>query len=319
MLNTEFKENQPIYFIKNNELFIIEFRYGKLRDYGHKWEVSFSLIKEGKSIYEWTRLISETKKNDLIGPFLRCFISLCENKDKAPSACSEEDYLFPSDIKPEKIDRRILEALQIMDEYYPNKGLSFTDLVVSVDAKESLVEKGLNRLQVRQIIKYEAGVFKIADYDKADEYLNKILTPITKNSTKLQYDLFICHASEDKDIVKPLVNRLEEKGFRVWYDEYVIKLGDSLRRTIDKGLASSRFGIVILSPHFFKKEWPQKELDALAEKEINGEKVILPIWHNITKKEVAQKSPLLATLYAAKTEDGLEQVVNMIIKAIQVD
>ena len=63
-------------------------------------------------------------------------------------------------------------------------------------------------------------------------------------------DLLISHASEDKDeIVRPLANALVEKGVKVWYDEFEMKIGDSLRRKIDKGLANSRFGIVVIKSH----------------------------------------------------------------------
>ena len=68
----------------------------------------------------------------------------------------------------------------------------------------------------------------------------------------------------------------------MWIDESELFVGDSLRAKIDEGLAQSQFGIVILSPSFFSKHWPQAELDGLAAREANGEKRILPVWHNLT-------------------------------------
>jgi|GEM_PF-7028423 len=110
-----------------------------------------------------------------------------------------------------------------------------------------------------------------------------------------EYDFFISYASEDKDeIVKPLALELKSKGFSVWYDDFVLKIGDSLRRSIDKGLLSSKYGIVVLSPAFFSKEWPQYELDSLVAKEMMGTKVVLPIWHRVTKDEVLHYSLKLA-------------------------
>lgn len=91
-----------------------------------------------------------------------------------------------------------------------------------------------------------------------------------------EWDLFISHASEDKgEIVRPLVDALVSAGYRVWYDEFTLTIGDSLRRSIDKGLAQSKYGLVILSPNFFAKNWPQTELDGLAARERNGNKVVL--------------------------------------------
>ncbi len=110
-----------------------------------------------------------------------------------------------------------------------------------------------------------------------------------------KYDVFISHASEDKeDFVRPLAETLQNDGVNVWYDEFELKWGDSLRRSIDLGLANSTYGIVILSDSFFKKNWTQYELDGLVDREMNGIKVILPIWHKVTKDEVQKFSPSLA-------------------------
>jgi len=117
-----------------------------------------------------------------------------------------------------------------------------------------------------------------------------------------QHDAFISHASEDKDeLVRPLAQALIALGDKVWYDEFALKVGDSLRRSIDHGLASSRFGIVVLSPSFFAKNWPQYELDGLVAKEQQGTKVILPLWHRVSKNDVLQYSPTLADRLALST------------------
>ncbi len=132
-----------------------------------------------------------------------------------------------------------------------------------------------------------------------------------------EWDAFICHASEDKkDFVDPFAHRLRDSGLSVWYDAFSLKLGDSLRRKIDEGLAKSRYGVVVLSKHFFSKEWPQNELDGLMSREIAGTKVILPIWHNITAEEVRNNSPILAGRVAAKSEHGLEKVISEVREAM---
>lgn len=109
------------------------------------------------------------------------------------------------------------------------------------------------------------------------------------------YDAFISHASEDKDeLVRPLADALTDMGFRIWYDEFELRVGDSLRQSIDRGLANSRFGIVVLSEVFFARDWPQYELDGLVALEIRGQSVILPIWHGVGREEVLSYSPTLA-------------------------
>jgi hypothetical protein len=117
-----------------------------------------------------------------------------------------------------------------------------------------------------------------------------------------EYDAFISHATEDKDdLVRPLADKLTAMGFNIWYDEFRLSVGDSLRRSIDRGLAASRFGIVVLSPFFFQKNWPQYELDGLVARESGGGKIILPLWHKVTKDQVLSYSPSLADKVALNT------------------
>jgi len=132
------------------------------------------------------------------------------------------------------------------------------------------------------------------------------------------WDVFVCHASEDKETVaRPLAEALTSKGLRVWHDEFSLKLGDSLRRSIDLGLSRSKYGIVILSRNLFAQEWPQRELDGLVAKEMSGRKMILPIWHQVDKAYVEQYSPTLADKFAISTSRGLPAIVDAILQVIR--
>jgi hypothetical protein len=126
---------------------------------------------------------------------------------------------------------------------------------------------------------------------------------VAREGAEAEYDLFISHASEDKaDIAAPLAGKLINLGASVWYDDAVLTAGDSLRCEIDKGLRLSRFGVVILSPAFFAKEWPQRELDGLVALQTDRRgKVVLPVWHRVTKDDVLRFSPTLADLVALNT------------------
>lgn len=132
------------------------------------------------------------------------------------------------------------------------------------------------------------------------------------------FDVFLSHASEDKTAVAdPLYEQLTEAGCRVWYDRVILTTGDSLRRKIAEGLRVSRYGIVVLSPHFFAKSWPQTELDGLTAREnAEGRRVVLPIWHNVTRDDVLRYSAPLADKVAARTEDGLALVTDSILRAL---
>jgi hypothetical protein len=139
-----------------------------------------------------------------------------------------------------------------------------------------------------------------------------------ESSALMEWDVFICHASEDKkEFVRELANALVDIGLKVWYDEFTLKVGDSLRRSIDRGLAHSRYGIVIISPAFLRKEWPQKELDGLVGFEVNGRKVILPVWHEIDVDEVRKYSPTLADRIATSSTKGIKQVVADLLDAMR--
>jgi hypothetical protein len=121
---------------------------------------------------------------------------------------------------------------------------------------------------------------------------------ILRNATpNRHWDAFISHASEDKDeIARPLAEALRAKGLSV---------------------SKSRFGIVILSPSFFERHWPQQELDGLAARENHGVKVILPVWHKVGHGEVLAYSPMLADRIAVQSKTGLDKVVGDLMRAMQ--
>lgn len=116
------------------------------------------------------------------------------------------------------------------------------------------------------------------------------------------WDAFISHASEDKDtIVRQLADTLEKLRVKVWYDEFSLKVGDSLSKTIDEGLIKSKYGIVIISKKFLEKRWTDYEYRSLLSKEENGRKIILPLWHDITREEVKGFSLYLSDMFALDT------------------
>lgn len=143
-------------------------------------------------------------------------------------------------------------------------------------------------------------------------YSSKQVTENIEILENKEYDFFISHASEDKDdIVRNLADSLKANGFEVWYDEFELKIGDSLRKKIDEGLINSRYGIVIISPSFVKKNWTEYELNGMVAREMNGHKVILPIWHKISKDEVLKFSPTLADKMALNTSiHSTEEIIN---------
>ena len=132
------------------------------------------------------------------------------------------------------------------------------------------------------------------------------------------WDAFVSHASEDKaPFVGKLVEALKATGLNIWYDDFTLTVGDSLRRSIDRGLARSRYGIVILSPAFFAKEWPQRELDGLVAREVHGHKVVLPVWHDIDESQIRRYSPMLADRLGVHSSKGVPAVVQALLQVIR--
>lgn len=136
----------------------------------------------------------------------------------------------------------------------------------------------------------------------------------------MEWDLFVSHASEDKEnFVKPLVRKLENYGLKVWYDEFEIKIGDSLSKSIDKGIINSKNGLIVISKSFLNKDWTDYELKSFIIKETEQGGNILPIWHNVTKADVMNRSLFLADKFALSSEIGIEALAIKIIQKIRPD
>lgn len=127
------------------------------------------------------------------------------------------------------------------------------------------------------------------------------------------YDVFVSHASEDKArFVDSFVAALQARGLDVWYDANEIRLGDDFRKRMDDGLAKSRFGVVVLSPNFFKY-WPEAELSALFNQErVFDQTRILPIRLDIDHRTLTTRSPLLATRAAVGWEVGVSELARLV-------
>jgi len=129
------------------------------------------------------------------------------------------------------------------------------------------------------------------------------------------YDVFICHASEDKEgFVRPLAKALRSLGVSVWYDEFSLEIGDSVSRQIDKGIAGSTFGIVVLSRSFIGRPWPEHELRGLVNRDVEEDLKILPIWHGVSKRELSEFSPSLSDKFAIDTRlvDAQEAAIRIL-------
>ena len=141
-----------------------------------------------------------------------------------------------------------------------------------------------------------------------------------KEKKDKSWDVFISHASEDKeDFVKPLAETLQKCGVKVWYDDFELKIGDSLSDSINRGLQKSKYGIIIFSPAFFEKQWTDYELKSMLMRQVNGEKVILPIWHNVSKDFIGEKSSYFLDIKALSSDIEWDELICGILQVIRPD
>ena len=139
-------------------------------------------------------------------------------------------------------------------------------------------------------------------------------------SKTVEFDVFISHATEDKDFAGPLAHRLRAAGLRVWFDDFELRVGDSLNEKIGHGLSRSRYGVVVLSTMFFKKHWTQLEMNGFVARQTTGERVILPIWHKITKNEILEQAPQLADIVSLNSStQSMDEIVGAIVEKVKVE
>ncbi|MFE4525330.1 TIR domain-containing protein [Cytobacillus firmus] len=175
-------------------------------------------------------------------------------------------------------------------------------------------QEAINKLYTKQEEKMNALYFQ-----QNQEFENLNASHKEVDEAK-EYDVFISHSADDKDsYVSTLADHLKSAGITIWYDTDSIGWGQSIRREIDKGLAYSKYGIVVVSPSFIEKYWTNYELDGILSKEsATGKQMILPIWHNVTADQVKKYSyPLagkLALNSAVNTIDDIVEGVKKLVK-----
>lgn len=298
---------------------------GSSRDYGEQQQ--FRCVRCGPYIITRTAsamLHSRLEKDPVAYARLSHAIRLQSSDDHLLSISSANLEDLVGEHLPDipQLNRNLLRwlAAQLDDDRFGHVTLpqdnSLAAIIGAVD--DDGVTRLLNHLVKKRLV------------DRSDDGKSVHLTPdgwdqleVEKSSKQEtssvdEWDVFICHASEDKEeFARPLAEGLIERGFRVWFDEFTLTVGDNLRRSIDNGLAHSRFGIVVVSPAFMGKEWPQMELDGLVTREVTGIKVILPVWHMITADKIREYSPTLANKVAVSSSKGLSHVIDELIRAIE--
>ncbi|RFZ81861.1 toll/interleukin-1 receptor domain-containing protein [Mucilaginibacter terrenus] len=153
----------------------------------------------------------------------------------------------------------------------------------------------------------------------------RTLTPVRENveirsNMPDLRDIFLCHAWDDRQgAAKELHDLLESLGVRVWFSEKDVGLGVPLLRAIDKGLANSKVGIVLVTPALLrrlpKEGIADKELSALLATER-----LVPVVHQTTYEALREISPLLASRSGLSTaEETMEEVAGKLAELVIVE
>ena len=307
-------------------------RYGELRRYSLRNTIFATQILERKmpsstqnQIDRISKEIAQLQKTD--AQLAKKEADLVAKKNRATEATYKTRSSSVLQSKAREVERTSKELANVQKKR--------AEISVKISAKS----KSLNTHKDRQLRDAERERNRIEQRQKnlireREQHERRITREIQSRaelysampSTSHQYldrsevfDFFISHASEDKDgFVREFASLLQERGAKVWYDEFTLSVGDSLRRKIDQGLVASRYGIVIVSKNFFAKDWPQRELDGLVNLEAGGITRILPIWHEISKDEVKQYSPTLADKVALNTSvSSTEEIAAKLIEMIE--
>jgi len=214
---------------------------------------------------------------------------------------TKSTYTYSLQFKQRQIDGyqkdliNIGERKAVLNKKIADKRKLRNDYMLRLQKEEAGEQKKLAQEQKSIQQNYERRISELTTQLIQQTSTVPIQNHLYSEKINEKYDVFISHASEDKESFADELNKeLTERSVKVWYDTISITWGDSLRAKIDGGLKNSKYGIVILSNDYIKKGWTQYELDGLFNVEMNHGKIILPIWHNITKKEVQEFSPALA-------------------------
>ena len=152
----------------------------------------------------------------------------------------------------------------------------------------------------RQLVSCLKSISKDQEFIDKMNGIEKTTVPVYQANMLPEYDVFLSHANKDKaDLVDELNDSLEKLGVKIFYDKKSLEWGDKWKDRILDGTKKAEFAIIVISENFFDREWTEKELNEFLNRQNrNGQKLILPIVHNITNEDLRKKYPLVADIQA---------------------
>lgn len=151
-----------------------------------------------------------------------------------------------------------------------------------------------------QLVSCLRSISKDQDFIDTMNGIEKTSVPTYQARMLPEYDVFLSHANKDKEnLVDELNTSLDKLGIKIFYDKKSLEWGDIWKDRILEGTRKAEFAIIVISENFFDREWTEKELNEFLNRQNrNGQKLILPIVHNITNEDLRKKYPSVADIQA---------------------
>ncbi len=261
-------------------------------EYADNYPYRITILKDG---YLYEKHLEEEKATELT-PFERELNELLKRAknikapiNTVPSNMSRDEYNKPSEIW--------MNDVQIFYENYL-KNHALGDRINTL-----LFHRGLGAYG--ELVAALTSVSKDRKFIDKMNGIQEVSVPKYQARTIPEYDLFISHASKDKEeLVENLYRSLDKLGVKIFYDKESIEWGDNWKEKILNGVNKAEFAIIVISENFFGREWTERELsELLSRQNRNGQKIILPILKNITVEQLQQKYPSVADIQAIDSKD----------------
>lgn len=205
-----------------------------------------------------------------------------------------------------KSPKKITNLETNIAEYNKPSKVWMNDVQIFYDKylKEHALGSKINSLLFHQ--KYDELVACLISISKDMDFIDKmngiqkVSVPAYQAKQLPKHDVFLSHANKDKEaLVEELYHSLERLGVKIFYDKESLDWGDNWKDKILNGTKNAEFAIIVISENFFDREWTERELaEFLNRQNRNGQKLILPILHNITVEQLKAKYPSVADIQA---------------------
>lgn len=237
-------------------------------------------------------------------------------------------FYFEPIIEPFTVFKYILNSIEDFFQIV-NGDFKVQDIFGNVSVKDNWISLKHGLKFTGRVVFYYNGVIDRKTFSSFQSEFKSIglfiqcfdMTLMNERNDKQKPVAFISHDSRDKSLAREIAIELEKRMCTVWFDEFTLEVGDSLRESIEKGLLECKKCIIILSPHFITNEgWTKTEFNAIFTREIvETKKLVLPVWHNVNGDDVFHYSPTLKDRFGVNSEKGLDFVVNKLHRAIVAD